>query len=145
MGSDAILCSSANSSGGGASLGKSAAGSSFPTRFALYSYVLQHQILLSDWSRGPHETFFYSCDEALEEEQYSARQIGTKQKCPAALLSSSSSAWYVSHQRHFTCILNNNFLIDADERKKKVYEQQENESNPLRCPVKLYEFYVSKW
>uniref|UniRef100_A0A182JRG5 TRASH domain-containing protein n=1 Tax=Anopheles christyi TaxID=43041 RepID=A0A182JRG5_9DIPT len=29
-------------------------------------------------------------------------------------------------------------------RKKKVYEQQENEENPLRCPVKLYEFYLSK-
>ncbi|KAG8040522.1 hypothetical protein G9C98_002518 [Cotesia typhae] len=27
---------------------------------------------------------------------------------------------------------------------KKVYEQQENEENPLRCPVKLYEFYISK-
>ncbi|CAB3362731.1 Hypothetical predicted protein [Cloeon dipterum] len=35
-------------------------------------------------------------------------------------------------------------VLDADERKKKVYEQQENELNPLRCPVKLYEFYVSK-
>lgn len=29
-------------------------------------------------------------------------------------------------------------------KKKKVYEQQENEGNPLRCPVKLYEFYLSK-
>nr|XP_022915643.1 zinc finger MYM-type protein 3-like [Onthophagus taurus] len=29
-------------------------------------------------------------------------------------------------------------------RKKKVYEQQENEENPIRCPVKLYEFYLSK-
>ncbi|XP_018326015.1 zinc finger MYM-type protein 3 isoform X2 [Agrilus planipennis] len=29
-------------------------------------------------------------------------------------------------------------------RKKKVYEQQENEENPLRCPVKLYEFYLTK-
>lgn len=29
-------------------------------------------------------------------------------------------------------------------RKKKVYEQQENEEDPLRCPVKLYEFYLSK-
>ncbi|KAK5650047.1 hypothetical protein RI129_001076 [Pyrocoelia pectoralis] len=27
---------------------------------------------------------------------------------------------------------------------EKVYEQQENEDNPLRCPVKLYEFYLSK-
>ncbi|KFM78811.1 Zinc finger MYM-type protein 3, partial [Stegodyphus mimosarum] len=25
-----------------------------------------------------------------------------------------------------------------------VYEQVENVSNPLRCPVKLYEFYMSK-
>ncbi|CRK99062.1 CLUMA_CG011981, isoform B [Clunio marinus] len=31
--------------------------------------------------------------------------------------------------------------LDANSRKKKVYEQQENEENPLRCPVKLYEFY----
>jgi len=34
---------------------------------------------------------------------------------------------------------------EANSRKKKVYEQQENEENPLRCPVKLYEFYLSKW
>ncbi|KAF5289279.1 hypothetical protein FQR65_LT11900 [Abscondita terminalis] len=33
---------------------------------------------------------------------------------------------------------------DTSQRKKKVYEQQENEENPLRCPVKLYEFYLSK-
>lgn len=30
-----------------------------------------------------------------------------------------------------------------DER--KCYEQQESSENPLRCPVKLYEFYLSKW
>jgi hypothetical protein len=35
--------------------------------------------------------------------------------------------------------------LEANSRKKKVYEQQENEENPLRCPVKLYEFYLSKW
>ncbi|CAG9855419.1 unnamed protein product [Phyllotreta striolata] len=34
--------------------------------------------------------------------------------------------------------------IQNNARKKKVYEQQENEENPLRCPVKLYEFYLSK-
>lgn len=34
--------------------------------------------------------------------------------------------------------------LAANARKKKVYEQQENEENPLRCPVKLYEFYLSK-
>ncbi|CAH1153839.1 unnamed protein product [Phaedon cochleariae] len=34
--------------------------------------------------------------------------------------------------------------IQNNSRKKKVYEQQENEENPLRCPVKLYEFYLSK-
>jgi len=37
------------------------------------------------------------------------------------------------------------FFKEANSRKKKVYEQQENEENPLRCPVKLYEFYLSKW
>lgn len=42
---------------------------------------------------------------------------------------------------------NNKLLIflEGNSRKKKVYEQQENEENPLRCPVKLYEFYLSKW
>ena len=25
------------------------------------------------------------------------------------------------------------------------FEQLENIENPLRCPVKLYEFYLSKW
>jgi len=30
----------------------------------------------------------------------------------------------------------------AEER--KMYEQHENHDNPLRCPVKLYEFYLSK-
>ncbi|XP_033341908.2 zinc finger protein without children isoform X1 [Megalopta genalis] len=34
--------------------------------------------------------------------------------------------------------------LEGNSRKKKVYEQQENEENPLRCPVKLYEFYLSK-
>lgn len=34
--------------------------------------------------------------------------------------------------------------LDANPRKKKVYEQQENDENPLRCPVRLYEFYLSK-
>nr|CAD7578250.1 unnamed protein product [Timema californicum] len=34
--------------------------------------------------------------------------------------------------------------LDGNSKKKKVYEQQENEENPLRCPVKLYEFYLSK-
>ncbi|XP_050314374.1 zinc finger MYM-type protein 3 isoform X2 [Anthonomus grandis grandis] len=34
--------------------------------------------------------------------------------------------------------------LQNNQRKKKVYEQQENEENPLRCPVKLYEFYLSK-
>lgn len=33
---------------------------------------------------------------------------------------------------------------ESNPRKKKVYEQQENDENPLRCPVKLYEFYLSK-
>lgn len=35
-------------------------------------------------------------------------------------------------------------LLENSAKKKKVYEQQENEENPLRCPVKLYEFYLSK-
>ncbi|KRT79847.1 hypothetical protein AMK59_7853, partial [Oryctes borbonicus] len=34
--------------------------------------------------------------------------------------------------------------VEGNKSKKKVYEQQENEENPLRCPVKLYEFYLSK-
>ncbi|KAE8751487.1 hypothetical protein FOCC_FOCC001733 [Frankliniella occidentalis] len=34
--------------------------------------------------------------------------------------------------------------LAANSKKKKVYEQQEDEENPLRCPVKLYEFYLSK-
>ena len=28
---------------------------------------------------------------------------------------------------------------------RKCYEQHENPESPLRCPVKLYEFYLSKW
>lgn len=31
-----------------------------------------------------------------------------------------------------------------DHKKKKIYEQHENDDDPLRCPVKLYEFYLSK-
>lgn len=26
-----------------------------------------------------------------------------------------------------------------------ILEQRENRMNPLRCPVKFYEFYLSKW
>ena len=48
----------------------------------------------------------------------------------------------------YTCVL---FFSPAgnDPKKKReespVYEQGENVDNPLRCPVKLYEFYLSKW
>lgn len=42
-------------------------------------------------------------------------------------------------------LINDIEFLEANSRKKKVYEQQENEENPLRCPVKLYEFYLSKW
>ena len=39
---------------------------------------------------------------------------------------------------------------ETNQKKQKkeempVYEQTENLDNPLRCPVKLYEFYLSKW
>merc|ERR1712098_451988 len=32
----------------------------------------------------------------------------------------------------------------AQGKYQKMYEQHENHDNPLRCPVKLYEFYLSK-
>jgi len=32
-----------------------------------------------------------------------------------------------------------------DRSKQKVLEMTENTENPLRCPVRLYEFYLSKW
>ena len=39
--------------------------------------------------------------------------------------------------------------VDGSAKRKReevpVYEQGENVDNPLRCPVKLYEFYLSKW
>ncbi|XP_014276449.1 zinc finger MYM-type protein 3 [Halyomorpha halys] len=35
--------------------------------------------------------------------------------------------------------------LDApNSKKKKVYEQEANEADPYRCPVQLYEFYLSK-
>ena len=47
------------------------------------------------------------------------------------------------------------FLSDADgvpakrrkrdQSKEGVLEMMENPENPLRCPVRLYEFYLSKW
>lgn len=43
------------------------------------------------------------------------------------------------------CFLFYLFLKDQNAAKRKVREQQENEENPLRCPVRLYEFYLSKW
>lgn len=32
-----------------------------------------------------------------------------------------------------------------EESKEDVLEMIENTENPLRCPVRLYEFYLSKW
>lgn len=32
-----------------------------------------------------------------------------------------------------------------EESKKEILEMMENTENPLRCPVRLYEFYLSKW
>ena len=43
--------------------------------------------------------------------------------------------------------LNVHYFTDAQKRKREelpVFEQAENVENPLRCPVKLYEFYLSK-
>lgn len=31
------------------------------------------------------------------------------------------------------------------ENKDNILEMLENAENPLRCPVRLYEFYLSKW
>lgn len=32
-----------------------------------------------------------------------------------------------------------------EETKEKFLEMMENTENPLRCPVRLFEFYLSKW
>lgn len=32
-----------------------------------------------------------------------------------------------------------------EEEKEEVLEMMENTENPLRCPVRLFEFYLSKW
>lgn len=32
-----------------------------------------------------------------------------------------------------------------EESKEEILEMMENTENPLRCPVRLYEFYLSKW
>lgn len=32
-----------------------------------------------------------------------------------------------------------------EESKEEILEMMENAENPLRCPVRLYEFYLSKW
>lgn len=34
---------------------------------------------------------------------------------------------------------------EEDEDAGTVLEMKENLDNPLRCPVRLYEFYISKW
>ncbi len=36
-------------------------------------------------------------------------------------------------------------MLDFHGIEQVIYEQGENYDNPLRCPVKLYEFYLSKW
>lgn len=48
-------------------------------------------------------------------------------------------------------VLFNSAGVPAKKRKEEedendtVYEIKENADNPLRCPVRLYEFYLSKW
>ena len=37
------------------------------------------------------------------------------------------------------------FFFKGKQHERKCYEQHENPDSPLRCPVKLYEFYLSKW
>ncbi len=32
-----------------------------------------------------------------------------------------------------------------NESKEEILEMMENTENPLRCPIRLYEFYLSKW
>lgn len=50
----------------------------------------------------------------------------------------------------YNCIIYDHLCAGNEPSKKKreeipVFEQAENAENPLRCPVKLYEFYLSKW
>lgn len=55
----------------------------------------------------------------------------------------------------FECVCDYIFFPDADEvpakkrkeeeNKEEILEMMENSDNPLRCPVRLYEFYLSKW
>nr|CAD7404180.1 unnamed protein product [Timema cristinae] len=67
-----------------------------------------------------------------EEHLWESKQLGAHS--PHVLL----STLLFFNTKHF------NLTANGNSKKKKVYEQQENEENPLRCPVKLYEFYLSK-
>lgn len=35
--------------------------------------------------------------------------------------------------------------VKKNESEEDLLEMMENQENPLRCPVRLYEFYLSKW
>lgn len=35
--------------------------------------------------------------------------------------------------------------VKKNESEEDFLEMMENQENPLRCPVRLYEFYLSKW
>ena len=60
-------------------------------------------------------------------------------------LGSCSVHVFVSRVCVCVCVL----ATEAGQKRRKedmpVFEQAENVDNPLRCPVKLYEFYLSKW
>lgn len=45
------------------------------------------------------------------------------------------------------CIVFTDGSLGKRKREEEVVEleQQENRMNPLRCPVKFFEFYLSKW
>ena len=44
---------------------------------------------------------------------------------------------------HEAALIMFSWLLDGED--PQTYDQPENTVNPLRCPVKLYEFYISKW
>ena len=96
---------------------------------------------------GTHATILLAHYETLETKSESRFEQGSwLEECPASILSTANCIRFVLVARlEESPILIHYSLSETNARKKKVYEQQENEENPLRCPVKLYEFYLSKW
>ena len=101
--------------------------------------VLQHQVLPVEDGGHALEALLLAHHEALEENQPCQQARAAAAHRLAQVRPNGTLKYLIVPDRYYPPPAKGQKPED-----RKMYEQHENHENPLRCPVKLYEFYLSK-